>query len=655
MTGSCSTCSAVPGPAAAFPATSLPARASSPTLSQTFPRDFCLSCRTQTWIFNTHKAQGSAGDRDLRLACCRGEEAAGTRYSSQYTLRSGCSAPSTRRVMLSLGHPAAAPGNVPGREGTGQSCRSVGLRSRLSSQPFQERVGPTQPTPAPLHEALTLQMFRDSAHSRDSQQARNSGWRAAASCGICQHRRKVLGRQMQPLLSAAPPATRWHVPMGTVTDPLPIAASAATTLLAAGPPASPCKAAARSTQGKRDPLPSDLQETSSRPAVPATALQPAQQGCNKPEATTSFTIASNRLEGSKPALPGLNTVSSLFSIQFHAVEFTGMSARSQILKSHTLILHKHQLLSLRSEPRHSPCSANASTSLPLPARQDSPDPRDPQGIRTTGAKLNHEAMSAFRKPAAWCREQARFMDKNGADTSRAAGWLGARPRHPTHASPGFLPERGSCSLSHPITTDKNSVQQLEIPAPNATGVCFPNSLSSLHPTNPQLPSGDRCQPHHCCQGHAKITTTGARVSYGKVTGRFITGRSPGALPWVPPALSTPLAAARQAESSSCLQITDASEPPAPLEGLGGIKGTFNFGRGEESLAGWTGDPFQPVAHNPASSLHSFPTGTPNSHHPCSTQPGNPHVGAEQAKNNQKEPAKLPHQLPSCPTTTTVWV
>lgn len=149
---------------------------------------------------------------------------------------------------------------------------------------------------------------------------------------------------MQPLLSAAPPATRWHVPMGTVTDPLLVAASAATTLLAAGPPASPCKAAAPSARGEQDPLPSDLQEASSQPAVPATALQPAQQGCNKPEATTSFTIASNRLEGSKPALPGPNTVSSLFSIQFHAVEFTGVNARSQILKSHTPILHEQQLL-----------------------------------------------------------------------------------------------------------------------------------------------------------------------------------------------------------------------------------------------------------------------------------------------------------------------
>lgn len=109
-------------------------------------------------------------------------------------------------------------------------------------------------------------------------------------------------------------------------------------------PSLPLQSCSSQRSGRAGPAskrPAGIQLTASGPR---TALQPAQQGCNKPEATTSFTIASNRLEGSKPALPGPNTVGSLFSIQFHAVEFTGVNARSQILKSHTPILHEQQLL-----------------------------------------------------------------------------------------------------------------------------------------------------------------------------------------------------------------------------------------------------------------------------------------------------------------------
>lgn len=238
------------------------------------------------------------------------------------------------------------------------------------------------------------------------------------------------------------------------------------------------------------------------------------------------------LEGSKPALPGPDTVGSLFSIQFHAVEFTGVNASSQISKSHTLILHKHRLLNPRPEPWHGACSANASTRpfSPLPDGQDSLDPGYPQGIHATGIKLNHEAMNAFRKPTTWCGEKAQFMDKNSSDTPEQDQGTQQMPPQ------GFFPERGSCSLSHHITIDKNSAQQLEIPAPNATGVCFPNSLPSLHLTNPQLPSSAPCQPSDWCQGQAKITTSGARASYVKVTGGFVTGRSPNAVPWVPSAL-----------------------------------------------------------------------------------------------------------------------
>lgn len=124
------------------------------------------------------------------------------------------------------------------------------------------------------------------------------------------------------------------------------------------------------------------------------------------------------LEGSKPALPGPDTVGSLFSIQFHAVEFTGVNASSQISKSHTLILHKHRLLNPWPKPWHGACSANASTRpfSPLPDGQDSLDPGYPQGIHATGIKLNHEAMNAFRKPTTWCGEKAQFMDKTSSDT-----------------------------------------------------------------------------------------------------------------------------------------------------------------------------------------------------------------------------------------------
>lgn len=120
--------------------------------------------------------------------------------------------------------------------GTGQSCCPVGPRSWLSSQPIQE-----QPAQPPL-EALTLQMFRDSAHSRNSQRARNSGWRVAAPCSICQHRRKVSGGRRSPSYPLYP------VPMGTA-QPLcpsqPGRASTAMTLLhCQSPPASPCKVAA---------------------------------------------------------------------------------------------------------------------------------------------------------------------------------------------------------------------------------------------------------------------------------------------------------------------------------------------------------------------------------------------------------------------------
>lgn len=151
-------------------------------------------------------------------------------------------------------------------------------------------------------------------------------------------------------------------------------------------------------------------------------------------------------------------------------------------------------------------------------------------------------------------------------------------------------------------------------------------------------AGARCQPRAWCQGQAKITAAGARTSYVKVTGGFVTGRGPDALPWVPP-----LAAVTHAESSSWLRavITDASGTPAPVEGLGG--GAFNFGRRRERLAGWTRDPFQPVAHNPASSLHSFSTATPNSHHPCSPQAGKmppPSLGTCTLEQNKEGKLKI---------------
>lgn len=51
-----------------------------------------------------------------------------------------------------------------------------------------------------------------------------------------------------------------------------------------------------------------------------------QAFCNKLEAAMRFTVASSTLEGSKLALPGHSSISSLFFVDFHTAEFTDMNA-----------------------------------------------------------------------------------------------------------------------------------------------------------------------------------------------------------------------------------------------------------------------------------------------------------------------------------------
>lgn len=244
MTGSCSTCSPLPGPATpcSCPSHVPPCTWLSPHLVPDLSMGFCLRSKTQTWILTPTTPGGVAGVEVCIWPVAEGRRQLGHDIPASTRCNPGvrrCSAPATRqppRAMSQRGW------------GTGQSCHPLGLRSWVSSQPFQERPGPAQPAPSPLHEALTLQMFRDSAYSRNSQRARNSGWRAAASCGICQHRRKVSGGRCSPfnLLYRLPPAAT--SPRG-LPQPLcpsqPGRASAATTLLGCRyPPASPCKTAA---------------------------------------------------------------------------------------------------------------------------------------------------------------------------------------------------------------------------------------------------------------------------------------------------------------------------------------------------------------------------------------------------------------------------
>ena len=87
---------------------------------------------------------------------------------------------------------------------------------------------------------------------------------------------------MQPLLSAVVPATRYHIPAGTATAPLPIAAGQGQHCHGPSPLSIPTSFSLQSSlptapqpaRGRQDPPPSNLQGTSSQPAVPATALHP---------------------------------------------------------------------------------------------------------------------------------------------------------------------------------------------------------------------------------------------------------------------------------------------------------------------------------------------------------------------------------------------
>lgn len=326
---------------------------------------FCLRSKTQTWILTPTTPRGERqGLRSAFGPLQRGGGSRDTTFQPVHAairafgplLAGRCSARATRQPPWAMSQAGW---------GTGQSCHPVGLRSWLSSQPFQEQPGPAQPAPSPPHDALTLQMFRDSAYSRNSQRARHSGCGAAASCGICQHRRKASGGRCspfyplcrlqpavtsprglpQPLCPSRPGWQRCH-------DPFPLPVPTSLSPQSCSSPRRLCPLLSSLLGESR----TQFQAICRKPAPSQRSLHPEERGCNKPEATTSFTIASNTLEGSKPALPGPDTVGGLFSIQFHAVEFTGVNARSQISKSHTLTLHTHRVLNPRPEPRRSACS-----------------------------------------------------------------------------------------------------------------------------------------------------------------------------------------------------------------------------------------------------------------------------------------------------------
>lgn len=229
---------------------------------------------------------------------------------------------------------------------------------------------------------------------------------------------------------------------------------------------------------------------------------------------------------------------------------------------------------------------------------------------------------------------------DGSDTSGAAGCaeqlgLGARPRHPTDASPRLLPGGGSCSFTHSITMEKNPGKQLEIPAPNATAPCFPNSFSSLCLLHPQLPSSARCQPRDRCQGQAKITTSQARVSYVKVTGGFVRGRSPKALPWLPPALP----AVRRAEEQPALDLWLRQQ--GPCGGAGRAQGSC-------WLWGERGKPrrLDQRAFPTRQSLPSFPTETPSFHQPWKMSP--PSLGACTVERTGRAGCKAPKGASKAP-------
>lgn len=128
--------------------------------------------------------------------------------------------------------------------------------------------------------------------------------------------KESVSRQMQTFLATVLPATCSHIPVGLelqpVCSPLPSHAQkvALTPLQFAGSSSQPAAPTSRKTSPTR---------------LFATSLA----FCNKPEAATRFPVASSTLEGSKPALPGHRTISSLFFVDFHTAEFTDMNARNR--------------------------------------------------------------------------------------------------------------------------------------------------------------------------------------------------------------------------------------------------------------------------------------------------------------------------------------
>lgn len=235
----------------------------------------------------------------------------------------------------------------------------------------------------------------------------------------------------------------------------------------------------QSAWGKQDPLPSKLQESCDIPKKP--------QGCNEPEATTSVTSTSNPLEGSKPALPGSGIAGGLLSIQ---LDF-------QIPKCHPLI---------PPEPQHSPCPANSSC---------------PQGSVPLERGLVMEQGRNSGNRRGWRGEKAQFMDKTSPDTSPATELGLAAKLQPIPGFFFFFPKGGSCFLSRPWLqwTKKKKIpqkpaQQLEIPAPNAAGVCCAHSFCSLHPSNPRLATAPGWAPRAGRSRHPGATGSRAKVTLG---------------------------------------------------------------------------------------------------------------------------------------------
>lgn len=151
------------------------------------------------------------------------------------------------------------------------------------------------------------------------------------------------------------------------------------------------------------------------------------------------------------------------------------------------------------------------------------------------------------------------MDKTSPDTSPSTELSLAAKLQPI---PGFFPEGDSCFLSRPRLqwtkkekkNPKKSAQQLEIPAPNAAGICSAHSFSSLHPSNPRLPAALATAPGWAPRAgrsrHPGATGSRAKVTLG---GDLSRAEVPALFP-------------RSAEGTGSSWIRVFIQDPAPAEG-----------------------------------------------------------------------------------------